>query len=856
MGDPLSTWQIVQIVLTVAATVYQQKQQKKLKDAQKRQAELAKDNAATRNVRPSGSSRAIDFIYGYSAADGITVNVNTSATLNTNNITQPNFGTMASQSGKANEFLVMQKVIGFGPLDDIVDVTIDGQSVTDETYNSYSRIETKLTGGEQSFFGADSSSSIDYTNLFNDIAYSTEAYKINRDEPQFGGPPDTFFYIRGRKIRYLVEFGGNAIFGVSKNFSNNAVRVLLDYLLDSDVGLGLSEDDLDLNSFYRAQEVANTIVVPNASVNGKVFGSATSRNILKYEFNGIISSSNDHMDNIATILDVMPGAIFLRDATGKIKLNLPDVENDSDNEQLAVGTIDDDVLVGYVDISYPDSSEKLNAVTIKFPNASKDFAQDTYTYNNDTFKQQDSQVKLETSVSLSGISNLYHARYFAENTVSVSRRATFTFKMTSEGFLYEPGDIVTLVSPSQNINTQIRIGDITVKQDMTVDIVGTEFEKADYTWTNTDNEFVTPALNFNFVIGIPSITDAFFDNDIYAATVSWQPAANESNLVNQYTIYRKNVFTNEEYKAIATVSATTYQFIDDSIVNAGQYRYHVEAVTSNGRRSGFEGQNYGQIDAGGIVANQIVTITIYAASRTTAVIPAGTYNYNFETLELSPVPSGWSTIPPVVGEGYSLWQSTATISGQANSIYENVEFSTPAIISVPGSDGEDGEPGEPGEDGISGGMTLYYRIGPPLDPGAADNWTQAQVAQWWENAILQNGYPTERAAPIKGDILWLFTSEETSQGLPTAQWVYRWSHLAVWESQTQVIDGNLLVTNTITADKLNVNSIDSISADIGTITAGLLEGPNQRFVLDLSNNVLKIFDENGTLRVKLGDLSQ
>lgn len=56
------------------------------------------------------------------------------------------------------------------------------------------------------------------------------------------------------------------------------------------------------------------------------------------------------------------------------------------------------------------------------------------------------------------------------------------------------------------------------------------------------------------------------------------------------------------------------------------------------------------------------------------------------------------------------------------------------------------------------------------------------------------------------------------------------------------------------AGKINADSLDAINANIGDITAGTLKGPNNRFQIDLNNNVLKVFDASGNLRVQLGAL--
>ena len=61
------------------------------------------------------------------------------------------------------------------------------------------------------------------------------------------------------------------------------------------------------------------------------------------------------------------------------------------------------------------------------------------------------------------------------------------------------------------------------------------------------------------------------------------------------------------------------------------------------------------------------------------------------------------------------------------------------------------------------------------------------------------------------------------------------------------ISGDKIAANTISADKLNVSSLSAISATIGTLrtkTSGAR--------VEISSNLIQVFDENNTLRVKMG----
>lgn len=64
------------------------------------------------------------------------------------------------------------------------------------------------------------------------------------------------------------------------------------------------------------------------------------------------------------------------------------------------------------------------------------------------------------------------------------------------------------------------------------------------------------------------------------------------------------------------------------------------------------------------------------------------------------------------------------------------------------------------------------------------------------------------------------------------------------------ITGAKIVANTITADLMNVTQLSAITATIGTLRTATSGGR-----MEISDNVLKVYDSSNVLRVKLGNLS-
>lgn len=72
-----------------------------------------------------------------------------------------------------------------------------------------------------------------------------------------------------------------------------------------------------------------------------------------------------------------------------------------------------------------------------------------------------------------------------------------------------------------------------------------------------------------------------------------------------------------------------------------------------------------------------------------------------------------------------------------------------------------------------------------------------------------------------------------------------------WSPPSQsIIDGAGIRTGTITADRMSVGSLDAITANIGTLRTA---SSGQR--VEISSNVIKVYDASNVLRVRLGDLN-
>jgi hypothetical protein len=126
--------------------------------------------------------------------------------------------------------------------------------------------------------------------------------------------------------------------------------------------------------------------------------------------------------------------------------------------------------------------------------------------------------------------------------------------------------------------------------------------------------------------------------------------------------------------------------------------------------------------------------------------------------------------------------------------------------------------------------------------------------------------------PVAGDICTV--SYNSGNNAVVYRFVTSWALFQTYITGSLIVQntitGDKISANTISADKLSVNQLSAISADLGSISAGNLNISNKFIVdssgnttiqsgttgarMEIKNNVIKVFDETGALRVQIGDL--
>jgi hypothetical protein len=136
----------------------------------------------------------------------------------------------------------------------------------------------------------------------------------------------------------------------------------------------------------------------------------------------------------------------------------------------------------------------------------------------------------------------------------------------------------------------------------------------------------------------------------------------------------------------------------------------------------------------------------------------------------------------------------------------------------------------------------------PEGTRGAGRWNVSVVALPTTSAEANTAFVADVGTPVDRDQAWFYTG---NQSAPTAQnvWIYN-AGTTTWVEQTEVIDGSLLVAGTITADRLEAQSLSGLGLTIGSLS----DNPTGERIV-IQDSKIEVYDDTNTLRVILGDLT-
>jgi hypothetical protein len=186
------------------------------------------------------------------------------------------------------------------------------------------------------------------------------------------------------------------------------------------------------------------------------------------------------------------------------------------------------------------------------------------------------------------------------------------------------------------------------------------------------------------------------------------------------------------------------------------------------------------------------TVFIYQRAASTPTLPSATTTYTFNTGVLTGLNNGWSYQIPAGTNPLYVSQATAASNTTTDTILSS-EWAAAQILVQNGTNGSPGNPGSPGTRGTV-------------------NLAQSGFSSWSDSAanslISSSGY----GSPIQGDIVTLYSASFSQT---------RFYSSGSWLVLTAYINGNLLVSDTLAADKITAGStLSGVNITGGTLNIG------------------------------------
>ena len=519
--------------------------------AQRRARERAADGLAVQ-VRVSNSGLPIPLVYGHALVEGVLVFADThsariaalgsgEADASALGAERRGLGVMApgTVSAGKNQFLFAQYALCIGAATPINAVTAQVISRAWFDGHEFARVSGRLTDATRAAIPGQARAAVTANiasrtanSRFNGVQRAELYAFFDREEPPWAGDhPQLQVALRGRQLAGIVNGALTA-----PSFSPNPARVLLDYLLggavvparashatDEHFGPRFAISEIDLDSFGAAATLIESqsprrlweAAFPadfNAAL-GAGFAkwkdyfqaqgmrSAADDGLAetkvtfptwalgRYHYDGHIGSDVDYREACSKILDAMPESYLFRALSGKWKLAVPN----PDAEPVRARAITDDILVGPVEIEWPDMKDRLNAGTGQYVSIEEGMAREIVHFPGEdtdplarSLRAQDGDYVLTESLDMEGASNRYHALSRLATHVLTSRRPTFRAEIEPVGLLFEPGDVVPIMSERDEIEADIRIGKVVITTDLTLEVEGLLWVPSDYRfWAGT-----------------------------------------------------------------------------------------------------------------------------------------------------------------------------------------------------------------------------------------------------------------------------------------------------------------------------------------------------------------------------------
>lgn len=526
---------LVKIALVTGSALYQRRVQRKLRDQ-------ARDAAAI-SYTYTGAAQPLPVIFGRAAVDPAMayppdIKSSWSTAASGAHTAKGVFGSLRPGKGETREYQMTQWAISAGYIHRVFGLTIDGIAHSNSRINRLIYAHVHADGQASPVATAYNPARRTANAKATGIAALTLIQKHQRDKPEFAGPPRLRVFAEGKMARMVERTGvGQYALGDYTN-SPNAIANRLGFMTNARFGPGIDPDDLVLETWFEAQEIAGQFVQGNQAAWDKTYppgfnaedgtafdtyadlfqefgltgpsdpglrvgaygnpAGAAAGPLMRYELNGALRGDLPFNDALAAIDAHIPGLLTWTDGSGLIRCDLPDPDAAAPASVLTVEAGD---LPGDIAIADP-SAERDNRVNRGLANflaLNKDFTPSQAIYPapggalDTSLLATDGGVRVSEEYQFPFAATEYHARDLAATRVHLSRRRMLRLPAGPEGALAEPGSIISLGSSILGQPVRFRVLRSLANENLELALDLVEHDPLDYAWRGAPKDERAPA---------------------------------------------------------------------------------------------------------------------------------------------------------------------------------------------------------------------------------------------------------------------------------------------------------------------------------------------------------------------------
>ena len=749
--------------------------------------------------------KAIPVVYGERRVGGVRVYIDTSKDI-------------------GNKYLYMVMAMAEGEVEDIHSIEIDDIPITDEKF-ILSGLGANFT--YEIFYGSDTQSASDL--IIDGVAYSNSA----------DVPPEVAIYLAGQEgdkpwnqnhklngVAYLAMrflWDSNAYNGVPnvtaivkgkkvydprnptapKAWSTNPALCIRDYLTSTRYGKGIPESAINDTMIAQAANDYDSFVVTPYDGGD---------DITLFEMNTVLDTEVEIIKNLNDMLMSCRG--FLPYVDGKYGMRVDQATNH-------VMEVNSDHIIGGISIAGTKKEDRFNQVKVNFFNKDKEYKEDTAVFpdvddpsdvNNlyQTYLAEDGGEPLVDDIKIDGISNYYTAREMAKLFLLRSRLGTaIGFRGTSELMELEVGDTFLITQPTPAwTNKKFQVQEIGLNFDGTVNIQAIEYSDAIYTYNTASEEtpFVPTKLpNPNKLAPVTAASasaGSFIDTDgrtVPFIDISWT-APNDA-LVDRYEI--KYTIDDEAVIYSAVAIDTTHRIVEAK----GSYDIEIYAVNGFGAKST------------GVTLSDVVAVADTSAPSNITGVSISSALQSISLKWTNPIEDDFDLVRIKVADT-NAEPTTHSFEVRSDSFVHDIgAYST----------------------------TKYYWLAPVDRTGNVGNYvsggtaTTGSIAIGDVPAVAGTFYLTlgNNDAPTNAEFLTAIGRNPIEGDVVVVNKAYFFTRGAsAWTAVTEFIDGSLLVSGSVNADRIEVDGTSAsvtIDGDTGTPILVQSNGSTVFSVSDLGN---------------------